>query len=484
MKCRIVVSLLAIILLSTLLSSCLVGPNYTRPQVPTPPAFRGAEGAAQQASFADLPWWDVFKDQTLTALVQTTLKNNYDLNVAVARVDQAREIVAEARSQYFPAFDYNARLTAGRNQFQFSPTSNTVNAQGFLAALGTASWEADIWGRLRRTNEAARAQYLSTEEARRGVMLTVASDVSQSYLQLLGLKLQLSIAKESARTFGESRKLFEQRLEGGISSQLPVSRAVADEAAAAAQVPELERQIALTENAINVLLGRNPDTIETTNNLLSEIVPPEIPAGLPSALLERRPDVLSAEQNVHYASAQIGVATAAFFPQIGLTAFLGKISTPLSDITSGYTNAWSAGMTLAGPIFEGGRLRAQKRQAIAAWQQATLQYQQTALNAFQDVSNALISREKYEAVRAEQARAVEANRIAVQISLKRYMQGISSYYEVLVAQEQLYPTQTALAQTELNRRLIVVQLYKALGGGWNLTDPQWSQPPGTAQSKP
>lgn len=484
MKCRIVVSLLTVILLTTLLSSCLVGPNYARPHVQAPPAFRGAEGAAQQASFADLPWWDVFKDQTLTALVQTALKNNYDLNVAVRRVDQAREIVAEARSQYFPAFDYGARLTGGRNQFQFSPSSNTVNPQGFLAALVGASWEADIWGRLRRSNEAARAQYLSTEEARRGVMLTVASEVSQSYLQLLGLKLQLSIAKDSAHTFGESRKLFEQRMEGGVSSQLPVSRAVADEAAAAAQIPELERQIALTENGINVLLGRNPDGIETTSNLLSEIIPPEIPAGLPSALLERRPDVLSAEQNVHYASAQIGVATAAFFPQIGLTAFLGKISTPLSDITAGYTNAWSVGTTLTGPIFEGGRLKAQKRQAIAAWQQATLQYQQTALSAFQDVSNALISREKYEAVRAEQARAVEASQTAVQISLKRYMQGISSYYEVLIAQEQLYPSQTALAQTELNRRLIVVQLYKALGGGWNLTDPQWSQPPGAPQSKP
>ena len=206
-----------------------------------------------------------------------------------------------------------------------------------------------------------------------------------------------------------------------------------------------------------------------------ETLPPEVPAGLPSALLERRPDVLSAEQTVHYASAQIGVATAAYFPQIGLTTFAGKISTPLSEATAGFTNAWSAGTNLSGPLFEGGRLRAQKRRAVAAWRQATLQYQQAALSAFQDVSNALISREKYEGIRAEQSRAVEAEQTAVRIAQKRYLQGLSSYYEVLNAEEQLYPTQLSLAQTELNRRLVIVQLYKALGGGWKLTDEQWTQ---------
>jgi outer membrane protein, multidrug efflux system len=245
---------------------------------------------------------------------------------------------------------------------------------------------------------------------------------------------------------------------------------------------QLERQIALAENEISVLLGNNPGPIETSATLLSETVPPDVPTGLPTALLERRPDVLSAEATVHAANAQIGVATAAFFPQIGLTAFAGKIGTPLSDITAGYTNAWSAGVNLSGPIFEGGKLRAQKRQAIAAWQQATLQYKQAALSAFQDVSNALISREKYEAIRAEQARAVEANETSIRLANKRYIQGLSSYYEVINAEEQLYPSEVALAQTELNQRLVIVQLYKALGGGWNLTDEQWtsaSTQPGT-----
>lgn len=463
-----------VILVALVLSSCAVGPNYQRPKVNAPAAYRGVEGPAQQASIADLPWWQVFKDDTLTGLVKTALINNYDVGIAVSRVEQEQEMVAEARAEYFPMINYQGVLTAGRNQFQFSPSSNTTNVQGFLAALGTASWEIDLWGRIRRLNEAARAQYLSTEEARRGVMLTVVSETSQAYFQYLGLQLQLAIAKENSRAFGGSRKLFEERLQGGTSSMLPVSRATADEATATAQIPELERQIALAENEISVLLGKNPGPIETHANLLEETLPPEVPAGLPSALLERRPDVLSAEQTVHYASAQIGVATAAFFPQIGLTAFAGKISTPLSDVTAGFTNAWSAGTNVAGPILEGGKLRAEKRQAVAAWRQATLQYQQAALSAFQDVSNALISREKYDAIRAEQTRAVEADETAVRLAQKRYMQGLASYFEVLYAQEQLYPQQLALAETELNRRLVIVQLYKALGGGWNLTDDQWT----------
>jgi outer membrane protein, multidrug efflux system len=473
-KRRQLVAFAAPLPLAIILSSCVVGPNYQRPKVSTPVNFRGAAGAPQEASLADLPWWEIFKDETLKGLIKTALANNYDLRVAVTRVEQEREIMAEARAEYFPAVTYGVGLTGGRNQFQFSPSSNTTTAQGFLAALASASWELDIWGRIRRTNESARAEYLSTEKVRRGVMLTVASEVSQAYFQLLGLQLQLDIARESAQAFDGTRALFEERLQGGVSSLLPVSRAQADAATAAGQIPELERQIALTENQISVLLGENPGHIETRTKLLLETVPPEVPAGLPSALLERRPDVLAAEQTVHAASAQIGIAEAAFFPQIGLTAFLGKISTPLSDVTLGLTNAWSVGTNVTGPIFEGGKLRAQKRQAIAAWQQAALQFQQTALSAFQDVSNALISRQKYDERRTEQVKAVEANRTSVNVAFKRYNQGLSSYLEVLLAQEQLYPAELALAQTELNRRLVIVQLYKALGGGWNLTDTEWT----------
>ncbi|MGB9432072.1 MAG: efflux transporter outer membrane subunit [Candidatus Acidiferrum sp.] len=468
-------SLLAAFLSVTLLfSGCAVGPNYVRPKVNVPADFRGAEGAAQQASYADLPWWEAFKDEQLKSLIDTALANNYDLAIAVSRVEQARQLAAVARSQYLPAVNYSVGASDGKNEFlgTVAPSGLATTKGAFLAA-GSVAWEADIWGRIRRLNESARAQYLATEEARRGVMLTLASEVAQAYFQLLGLELQLQIAKETTASFTDTLKLFTQRYEGGVASKLDTSRAEAAQAAAAAVIPEYERQIALQENVISVLLGSNPQPVAHTADLLDEIVPPEIPVGLPSALLERRPDVLTAEQQVRAANAQVGVAIANFFPQIGLTALLGQASTPLSQITAGSANVWSIAGNFAGPIYEGGALTAQKRQAIAAWQQAKLQYEQAALNAFTDVSNALISRQKFEAIRIEQTRSVAAYQQAVTVSLQRYTAGKASYFEVLDAQQQLYPEQNSLAQTEINRRLVVVQLYLALGGGWNLTDSDW-----------
>jgi outer membrane protein, multidrug efflux system len=468
--------LLAALLSASLISSgCAVGPNYVRPKVNPPADFRGLEGAAQQASYADLPWWEVFKDEQLKSLIDTALANNYDLAIAVSRVEQARQMAAVARSQYLPAVNYSVGSSYGKNEFvgSISPGSGTI--KGAFLAAGSVAWEADIWGRIRRLNESARAQYLATEEAHRGVMLTLTSDVAQAYFQLLGLELQLQIAKDTTATFTDTLKLFTQRYEGGVASKLDTSRAEAAQAGAAAAIPEYERQIALQENVISVLLGSNPQPIAHTAKLLDEIVPPDIPVGLPSALLERRPDVLSAEQQVRAANAQVGVAIANFFPQIGLTALLGQASTPLSQITAGSANVWSIAGNFAGPIYEGGALTAQKRQAVAAWEQAKLQYEETALNAFTDVSNALISRQKFEAIRVEQVRSVAAYQQAVTVSLQRYTAGKASYFEVLDAQQQLYPEQNSLAQTEINRRLVVVQLYLALGGGWNLTDSDWQK---------
>jgi outer membrane protein, multidrug efflux system len=469
-------SLLAILLSTTLFfSGCAMGPNYVRPKVNVPADFRGAEGAAQQASYADLPWWEIFKDEQLKSLIDTALANNYDLNIAVSRVEQSRQLLALAHSQYLPAVSYNVGASDGKNEFVGTVAPGSSSTKGAFLAAGSVAWEADIWGRIRRLNESARAQYLSTEEARRGVMLTLVSNVAQAYFQLLGLELQLQIAKQTTVSFTDTLKLFTQRYEGGVASKLDTSRAEAAQATSAAYIPEYERQIALQENVISVLLGSNPHPIVHTAQLLEEIVPPDIPVGLPSALLERRPDVLSAEQQVRAANAQVGVAIANFFPQLGLTALLGQASTPLSQITAGSANVWSIAGNLAGPIYTGGALTAQKRQAIAAWEQAKLQYEETALNAFTDVSNALISRQKFEAIRIEQARSVAAYQEAVTVSLQRYTAGKASYYEVLEAQQQLYPQQSSLAQTELNRRLVVVQLYLALGGGWNLTDADWQK---------
>jgi multidrug efflux system outer membrane protein len=427
----------------------------------------------QQKSYADLPWWEVFKDERLKELIQTALANNYDLAIAVTRVEQSRQIAAQAKSQYFPTVGYAVRASDGKNEFGTIDPNAPGGSKGTFIAVASAAWEADVWGRLRRLNESARAQYLATEQARRGVMLTLVSDVAQAYFELLGLELQLQIAKDTTASFTDTLNLFTQRYEGGVASKLQTSRAEAAQAAAAANIPELERQIALKEDQISVLLGRNPDSLIHTAKLLDEVVPPEIPVGLPSALLERRPDVLATEEQVRSANAQIGVATANFFPQLGLTALLGQASTPLSEITSGRGNVWSIAGSLTGPIYTGGLLRAQKRQAVAFWEQSKLQYENTALNAFTDVANALISRQKYEAIRTEQLRSVAAYKEAVTIALERYQAGKASYFEVLEAQIQLYPEESSLAQTELNRRVVVVQLYKALGGGWNLKDPDW-----------
>jgi multidrug efflux system outer membrane protein len=460
----------------SLFLGCAVGPNYQRPKVSAPTEYRSAEAAAQQASIADLPWWEVFKDPRLKELVQTAIANNYDLQIAVTRIEQARQIAAQARSQYFPFLNYGVTASNGKNEFGGAVVPNEGQTRGTFIAAASVAWEADLWGRIRRENESARAQYLATEEARRGVMLSLVSDVAQAYFELLDLDLQLDIAKQTTKSFSQTVTLFSQRLEGGVASKLDTSRAEAAQATAASSVPELERQVAIKENQISVLLGNNPSPIPHSAQLLDQVVPPDIPSGLPSGLLERRPDILVAEEQLRSANAQIGVATANFFPRVGLTALFGRASSPLDSLSSGQATVWSIAGNLAGPIYQGGALRAQKRQAVALWEQSKLQYAQTAQLAFQDVSNALVSRIKYEAIRAEQARAVEAYQESVKVSLQRYLAGKASYFEVLDAQLQLYPAQNALAFTELNRRTVVVQLYKALGGGWNLKDPDWAGP--------
>jgi outer membrane protein, multidrug efflux system len=470
------VSLSCALFVCMLLPGCAVGPNYQRPKVNVPTDYRSAEGAAQQASIADLPWWEVFKDPTLRNLVQTALANNYDLQIAVTRIEQSRQIAAEARAQYFPFVNYGVTSAYGKNEFTGTIVPNGGKEQGSFAGAVSVAWEADVWGRIRRENEAARAQYLASEEARRGVMLSLVSDVAQAYFELLELDLQLDIAKQNTDSFTQTLDLFTQRLEGGVASKLDTSRADAARATAAASIPEIERQIAIKENQISVLLGGNPGPIPHTAKLLDEIVPPDVPVGLPSALLERRPDILTAEQQMRSANAQVGVATANYFPQIGLTTLFGRVSSPLSSLSSGQATVWTVAANLAGPIYQGGALRAQKRQSVAFWEETKLQYEQTAQLAFQDVSNALISRLKYEGVRDQQEQAVQAYQESVKVSLQRYTAGKASYFEVLDAQLQLYPAENALATTELNRRTVIILLYKALGGGWNLTDPAWVGP--------
>jgi len=456
-------------------SGCVVGPNYQRPKTPAPPAYRG-QTAAESASMADLPWWGVFQDETLQGLVRTAIANNLDLRVAAARVEQARQLSIQARSQYLPSVIYETGVSGGQNESLGEPSPQNGPRQGTASILLQASWEADVWGRIRRSNEYAFAVYMGSEQARRGVLLSLVSSVATAYYELLELDLRLDIARRTTESFRGSLDIFQQRLEGGTASRLETSRARAAMEQTAASIPDLERQIALKENEIGVLLGSLPGPIARKGTLLEQTLPPEVPAGVPSTLLERRPDVLAAEQQVRAANAQIGIATANFFPRIGLTTFFGRESSPLAEFTTGHASMWGVAGLAGGPVWEGWTLRAQKRQAVAAWDEARAAYEQAALSAFRDVSNALIAREKLEAVRERQTAAVKAYQEAVDVSQQRYVAGKSSYYELLEAQQELFPAENALAQTELDRRLAIIQLYEALGGGWNLPDAQWSGP--------
>lgn len=458
---------------TALFSGCAVGPNYKRPAVSSPSNFRSAPSEVTTNSLADLPWWDIYRDETLKALIHIALTNNYDVRIAATRVEQARELSAQARAQFLPSINYQGSVSRGRNEFLGSPAPNNGNTGDAALAVANAAWEVDLWGRIRRLNESARAQYLATEEARRGVMLSLLSSVASSYFQLLQLDLQLQIAQRTADSFDNSLKMFNQRLQGGVASRLDTSRAAGALATTLAQVPQLEQQITMTENQINVLLGRNPGPVPRNVTMLQQYTPPEIPTGLPSMLLERRPDVRAAEQQLVAANANVGVALANFFPRIGLTSFLGKVSPELSAFTAGTANAWSAAATATGPIFQGGALRSQYRQARAAREQAELQYKQTILVAFQDVADALISLQKLAVARSQLEQAVTAYQESVTLSTQRYLAGTASYFEVLEAQQLLYPAETSLAQVEFNQLLAVVQLYQALGGGWNLDNPQF-----------
>jgi outer membrane protein, multidrug efflux system len=471
---RIARALTAISLLA--LSACSVGPNYKRPPVAAPAVFRGQEGAAEQASIADLPWWEVFRDPSLADLIKTALTNNYDLREAVQRIEQARAVGVQVRSAFFPQVGYEGDASRGKNAIAGRPASTLGKTVDAFAGLLNASWEIDLWGRIRRSDEAARAQILASEEAKRGVMLSLVSDVAQAYFELLELDLQLEIARRTTESFRDSLDIFRRRLEGGVASRLETARAAASLAQTAATVPNLERLIVLKENQINLLLGREPAPVTRGLPLTAQSSPPEIPAGLPSDLLERRPDVRQAEQNLVAANARIGVAVADFFPRLDLTGLLGFASPALSSITSGRNRVWSAAASLAGPIFQGGRLVGQYRQFEAEWEETRLRYEQTAINAFHEVSNALVSRQKLIDVRTEQAIAVESLRESVSVSTQRYIAGLSSYFEVLEAQQQLFPAENSLAQTQLEQLVAIVDLYRALGGGWKLADMEWAAP--------
>ena len=453
------------IFLALLLAGCAVGPGYKRPPANPPQHFRG-DTTGLTNSLGDMPWWELFRDETLQALIRGALTNNYDVRIAAARVEQARAILAENRSVFFPQITYQGTVGDGRNVVAGSPLRVGGPASPGYEAAGDVSWEIDLWGRIRRLNESARAQFLATAEVRTNVMLTLIATVAADYFQLLALDQELQIARDTTNSFGQSLKLFSERLRGGVSSKLETAAAEAAQASAAATVPELERQIVVEENQIRILLGMNPGPILRHKKLLEEVLPPDVPPGLPSTLLERRPDIRQAEQLVRSANAQIGVARADFYPHFSLTALFGQVSPEVSKFTWGTATAWSVAANLAGPVFQGGLLKGELQQARAAWEEAALQYQSVVLNALQEVSNALAARQQLARERIEQAHAVTAYEEAVRVAGERYNAGHANYYELLQEQQLLFPAENALTQTELNQLLAIVQLYRALGGAW------------------
>jgi multidrug efflux system outer membrane protein len=461
-------------LAASILAGCAVGPNFKRPAIDTPTAYRGQD-AGSDKSIADLAWWDVYKDPRLNYLIRAALSSGFDVRIAAARVEESRAIAAQVHGQLFPGVGYAANADRGRNALLGNAYTEGggVTSDGFDGYLG-AAWELDLWGRVRRLDEAARSQYLASEEERRGVMLSLVSDVATAYYELLELDEELAIDNRSTESFGESLKLFNRQLEGGTVSRLDTASAEAAMETSAARVPEIEMQIAVKENQISVLVGSRPGPVVRGASLSDEAQPPEVPAGIPSALLERRPDVRQAEYAAKSANAGIGATIGGFLPKIGLTAIFGGVSSQLDQITSHGSGLWSIGAGATGPLFQGGSLRGQYDQAKQEWEVAKLQYQQTALNAFGDVANALVARQRLAEEREQLERAAKAYEEAVKLSTQRYSSGRASYYEVIQSQLLLYPAEISLAQAKRDQFIAIVQLYKALGGGWNLPDDDWA----------
>ena len=469
-----------LVALTALLTGCAVGPNYKRPAVTAPAEVRGAS-AAEAVSLADRPWWEVFGDDALKSLIDEALRGNYDIREAAWRVEEFRARAGVARSDLYPQVSYQGQWSRSRQSGLVLPGSAPLSLHDVNLGL---SWEIDLWGRIRRLSEAALADYLSTEEARRGVLLSTVSEVARAYFGLRELDARLEIARRTTDAFRETNDLFSRQLAGGIASQLEVSRAEGAMRNAAATVPDLERQIVAQENRIGFLLGHNPGPIPRGASLTEQALTPEVPAGLPSTLLERRPDIREAEQRLVAANANVGAAVASFFPTISLTGAFGGVSTDVSNLFSA-GKAWSIAAGLTGPLFQGMRLKNQYDVNVALFEQALVRYESTVTNAFGEVSTALVAYQKLAATEKEQAGSVAAYQEAVRLANIRYVAGLSSYVEVLDAEQQLFPAENSLAQTRFLRLDAFVQLYKALGGGWNISDPAWTrQASASAAAKP
>jgi multidrug efflux system outer membrane protein len=449
------------------ISGCVVGPNYKRPMVNSPSTYRGltdAEAAnPAPASLGDQKWWEVFQDQQLQQLIRTALQQNYDVRIAAARVLEAEAQVGITRANQFPSVNANGTGSSLRN-----PATGPIPAYEFnYGRVGaTATWQVDFWGQYRRATEAARAQLLASDWARQEVNATLVANVASAYFQLRELDLELDITKSAVASRTESLQLTQTLEEHGINSILDVRQAEQLVYTATSQIADQERRIEQQENLLSILMGNNPAAVPRGTELTGQIHAPEIPAGLPSALLERRPDIRQAEQQMIAANAQIGVARAAYFPQITLTAAPGFQSNALTSLFSGPSGLWAFSGSITQPIFTAGKIRLGVRLAEAQQQEALLVYQQTIQGAFRGVSDALVGYRKDQEFRAQQELLAHSAQDAAQLSGQRYKSGTTSYLEVLTNETNYFTAELGLAQARLNELLALVQIYQALGGGW------------------
>jgi outer membrane protein, multidrug efflux system len=461
-----------------LISGCVQGPDYVKPTVEVPPAYRFAQGAPDFAEQSE--WWKTYRDPRLDSLVQEALANNRDLRIAAARVDEFEAILAGTRSQGSPQIGYD--LSGNRSRASEEKIPSFVNPLSTtLSAVLSASWEIDLWGRIRRETEAARANLLSTEEARRGVTLTVISSVISSYVTLLDLDEQLRVSEATLEGRKKSVDLFEIRLAGGWISEFEMTQARADYESVASQQPPIRQAIATQEHALSVLLGRNPGPIARSGSL-EQLHSPVVPAGLPSELLTRRPDILQAEQQLIASNAQIGAARALFFPRISLTGLLGFASGSLGNLFTGPAHTWSFTGDAAGPIYTGGGLRAAVDQAEARRDQQLANYELVIQNAFRDVEDSLADLQHSAELREISAKRTATLTRSVELATDRYENGYSSYIDVLDAERNQFNAELQLASARGDYQRALVNLYRALGGDWNAI-PQVAAKPVTTGAK-
>jgi multidrug efflux system outer membrane protein len=453
------------ILIIALTTGCAVGPDYKRPVTETPPAWRVEYSYA--AEVANTRWWQQFDDPALNQLIEIALRENKDLAIAAARVDRFLGVLTTTRGQFFPQVGYGFDASSNRaSEKGVSPLPSGSDPYYNLYQGGlTAGWEIDLFGRVRRQSEAAQARVLASEHARRGVILSVVTTVATSYIGLRALDRQLEIARATVKNYADTLALFELRYKGGVVSQVELSQAQSQYQQALAAVPSLERQVAVQENLISILIGRNPGSIPR-GKTIAQLVLPAVPGDLPASLLERRPDILQAEQNLIAANASIGAAKALYFPSFSITGLAGSVSTALSDFGTAPAATGTIAATLAGPIFTFGTISGQVTSAEAGQREALVFYQQVIQNALRETNDALIGSQKKAEESAALDKRVEALREYARLSRLRFDNGTASYLEVLYAENELFGAELTAVRAQAERYAELINVYKAFGGGW------------------